>query len=128
MMTKSSRNSSKVRDIPTELEDEHNVYIAEVTAFELAVSITQISFSPFTKCVIYADSQAVIKGISSSNKQSEQEVLISTINKIDRSLTQGACTLRSSESKWARRAEHGRAEPNRAEKYTSDARLEGCSA
>src|SRR4030095_7154061 len=36
-------------------EEEHNVYTAEVTAFELAAEIAQDSPPLFTKCVIYAD-------------------------------------------------------------------------
>jgi ribonuclease HI len=64
-------------------EEEHNVYTAETTAFELAANIANTSPPAFTKCVIYADSQAAIKGISNPNKQSGQGVLISAINKIE---------------------------------------------
>ena len=63
-------------------EEEHNVYSAEATAFELAVEIVQTNPPSFTKCVIYADSQVAIKGINNPNKQSGQGVLISAIRKI----------------------------------------------
>src|SRR4030095_10310597 len=61
----------------------HNVYTAEVTAFELAAEIAQESPPSFTKCVIYTDSQAAIKGINNPNKQSGQGALISAIHKIE---------------------------------------------
>jgi hypothetical protein len=59
------------------------VYTAEATAFELAANIALVAPLSFTKCVIYADSQAAIKGINNPNKQSGQGVLISAINKIE---------------------------------------------
>ena len=64
-------------------EEEHNVYTAEATAFELATDIARNSPPSFTKCVIYADSQAAIKGLNNPNKQSGQGVLISAIHKIE---------------------------------------------
>ena len=41
-------------------DKEQNVYSAEVTAFNLAAEIALISPPSFTKCIIYADSQAAI--------------------------------------------------------------------
>jgi ribonuclease HI len=63
-------------------EDEHNVYEAEVTAFELAAEIALNAPPSFTKCVVYPDSQAAILGANSPNRQSGQTTLISATQNI----------------------------------------------
>lgn len=63
-------------------DKDHNVYTAEVTALELAAEIAILSPSSYTKCIIYVDSQAAIKGINKPGKQSGQTILISAIAKI----------------------------------------------
>lgn len=63
-------------------DKEHNIYSAEVTAFELAAEIALTSPPSYTKCLIYADSQAAILGIHNPNKQSGQTLIISAIGKI----------------------------------------------
>jgi ribonuclease HI len=65
-------------------EDEHNVYEAEVTAFELAAEIALNAPPSFTKCVIYPDSQAAILGANSPDRQSGQTALISATQNIQR--------------------------------------------
>jgi ribonuclease HI len=62
-------------------DKEHNVYTAEITALELAAKIAILSPPSYTKCVIYVDSQAAIKGINKPGKQSDQTILISAIAK-----------------------------------------------
>ena len=64
-------------------DKEQNVYSAEVTAFESAAEIALVSPPSFTKCVIYADSQAAIRGINNPKKQSGQSSLILAICKIE---------------------------------------------
>jgi ribonuclease HI/endonuclease/exonuclease/phosphatase family metal-dependent hydrolase len=63
-------------------DKEHNVYTAEITALELAAEIAILSPPSYTKCVIYVDSQAAIKGINKPSKQSGQMILTSAIAKI----------------------------------------------
>jgi hypothetical protein len=63
-------------------DKEHNVYTAEIIALELAAEIALSSPPSYTKCVIYVDSQAAIKGINKPGKQSGQRNLISAITRI----------------------------------------------
>jgi ribonuclease HI len=63
-------------------DKEHNVYSAEITALELAAEIARSSPPSYTKCIIYVDSQAAIRGINKPSKQSGQANLISAITKI----------------------------------------------
>jgi ribonuclease HI len=63
-------------------DKKHNAYTAEITALELAAEITILSSPSYTKCVIYVDSQAAIKGINKPSKQSGQMILTSAIAKI----------------------------------------------
>lgn len=60
-------------------DDEHNVYIAEIAGLELATEIARATPLSFTKCVIYMDSQAAIRGVNKPSKQSGQANLISAI-------------------------------------------------
>jgi len=53
-----------------------------ITGFELTTDIAFASPPTLTKCVIFADSQAAIPGLSKPGKQSRQAALISAINKI----------------------------------------------
>jgi ribonuclease HI len=63
-------------------EKEYNVYAAEITGFELATNIAITSPQTYSKCIIYADTQAAIQGINKPSRQSGQAHLISAINEI----------------------------------------------
>ena len=52
-----------------------NVYVAEVTAVKLATEILRASDKEYDKCIIYADSQAAMKGIAKPARQSGQAII-----------------------------------------------------
>jgi ribonuclease HI len=62
---------------------QHNVYTAELTGFELAIDIAKENPTHFTKCIIYPDSQAAVQGINKPSKQSGQEVIMAALTKIE---------------------------------------------
>ena len=62
-------------------EEQFNVFTTEATAFNLTAEIVKESPPNFTKCIIYVDSRAAIKGIVKPQKQSGQSIIISAINK-----------------------------------------------
>ena len=78
-----SPKTSQTRQQYLGSDEEHNIYSAEVTAFELAAGIALDSPLSYAKCVIYADSQSAIQGINNPNKQSGQRILISAIQKLE---------------------------------------------
>jgi len=78
-----SPKTSQTHQQYLESDEGHNIYSAEVTAFELAAGIALDSPLSYAKCVIYADSQSAIQGINNPNKQSGQRILISAIQKLE---------------------------------------------
>ena len=102
-------------------DNEHNVYTAEVAAFRLAADIASNSQPFFTKCIIYADSQAAIRGVNSPNQQSGQEVLISTIHKIQSLVTTRNMTIKI---EWVPGHEniHGNEEADKAAKAAAQSK------
>ena len=75
----------------------YNVYAAEVAGLQLAAKMAHSSPTSFTKCVIYVDSQAAIKGLNKPSKQSGQEFLISTITEIQALIDKHGMTM---EATW----------------------------
>jgi len=64
-------------------EANYNVYTAEISALELATTIAKEAPPNYTKCVIYVDSQAAIKGIIKPHKQSGQTIITAAIDCIE---------------------------------------------
>jgi ribonuclease HI len=72
---------------------QHNVYSVELTGFELAIDIAKESPTHFTKCIIYADSQAAVQGINKPSKQSGQEVIMAALTHIESHIESRSMTV-----------------------------------
>ena len=98
-----------------------SVYTAEVAAFGIAADIAINSQPSFTKCIIYANSRAAIRGVNSPNKQSGQEILISTIHKIQSLVTTRNMTIKI---EWVPGHEniHGNEEADKAAKEAAQSK------
>jgi ribonuclease HI len=86
--------TSDTRKVYLGTEEQFNVFTAEVIAFDLAAEIAKASPPNFTKCIIYADSQAAIKGIVKPQKQSGQSIIISAIDNIESLQSQRTMTIK----------------------------------
>jgi len=68
-------------------ENQSNVYAAELTAMELAVTgIVQTCPDNYKRCIIYADSQAAITAASKPSRQSGQAIIGLLLDAIDNCL------------------------------------------
>jgi ribonuclease HI len=62
---------------------QYNVYAAEMTALDMAITTSQSQVKEHPKCYIFTDSQAAGTSISQPRRQSGQAIIHSTIDRID---------------------------------------------
>ena len=67
-------------------ETEFNVYAAELLAINMAVNLAKTSCgpnTPYTECIIYADSQPAIIATTKPHKQSGQSIICETLDNLE---------------------------------------------
>ena len=67
-------------------ETEFNVYAAELLAINMAVNLAKKSCgpnTPYTECIIYADSQPAIIATTKPHKQSGQSIICETLDNLE---------------------------------------------
>jgi ribonuclease HI len=63
-------------------ESSYNVFAAELTAIHLAIRMLE-NVPQYTKCIIYVDSQAAIKAITSPGRQSGQSIIRAILDNVE---------------------------------------------
>ena len=63
------------------LESTHNIFAAELTAINMAITLVNENTEQYTNAIIYVDSQAAITAINKLRRQSGQEIIYEILNK-----------------------------------------------
>ena len=65
-------------------EETHNVYAAELTAIQMAITLFEEKIEKYTKIHILTDNQSAIQAVDSSKRQSGQYIVKEILDTIDR--------------------------------------------
>ena len=84
---------SQMKHLHLGMDKLFNVYIAELSAIDLAIDIAYNTPQTFTKCQIYTDSQAAIKATTKPDQQSGQTILYNAITKIEKLSVEKGMTI-----------------------------------
>src|SRR5436309_1013609 len=66
------------------IDDTHNVYAAELTAIQMAVTLFEEKIDDYTDAYIFADNQSSIQAVERLERQSEQYIVKEILNTISR--------------------------------------------